>query len=159
MFVNTIGYSNTSFMDAKHRIVIADNDASEVAFFAEAMRSVLAEFDVQNARDGGECIRMLKNDPSPEIIFLDLEMPVKNGTECLKSLRAMPHFDHTPIIVFSKTHNYRDIDKCYKLGANYYLVKPDSKEEMVWLFKQLFSTIAKHESETKQDQFVLMHKV
>ena len=75
MFVNTIGYSNTSFMDAKHRIVIADNDASEVAFFAEAMRSVLAEFDVQNARDGGECIRMLKNDPSPEIIFLDLEMP------------------------------------------------------------------------------------
>ncbi len=145
-------------MVSKHRIVIADNDTNEVAFLAEAMAAVLADFDVQNARDGGECIRMLKMDPSPEMIFLDLEMPIKNGTECLKSLREMPHFDHTPIIIFSKTHYYRDIDKCYKLGANYYLVKPESKEEMVTLFKQLFSTIARHESVTRHEQFVLMHK-
>lgn len=146
-------------MVAKPRIVIADNDTKEVAFFADAIAAVLAEFDVQNARDGGECIRMLKMDPSPEMIFLDLKMPIKNGAECLKSLREMPHFDHTPIIIFSKSYNYRDIDKCYKLGANYYLVKPDSKEEMVNLFKQLFSTIARNDSTTRHEQFVLMQKL
>lgn len=62
--------------------------------------------------------------PPPHVIFLDLNMPKKNGFECLKEIRSTPKFKEIPVVVLTTTSEARSINKVYALGANKYICKP-----------------------------------
>lgn len=78
--------------------------------------------DIENA--GGE-------QQYPGFILLDLNMPKKDGREVLLELKQHPVFKKIPIIVFTTTKNESEIRRCYELGANTYIVKPVSFEELL----------------------------
>jgi PleD family two-component response regulator len=140
-------------------ILIADDDSDEAAFLNEGIAQVISAYKVFNAADGAQCMRFLKTNPAPELIFLDLNMPLRSGTECLKAIRETSSLDKTPVIIYSASHNYRDIDKCYKLGANFYMVKPVTLTAMVSLLDQLFVALGKPKRDVKsKEKFVLMGK-
>lgn len=67
----------------------------------------------------------------PGFILLDLNMPKKDGREALKEIKENPEFRKIPIVVFTTTKSENEINRCYDLGANSYVVKPTNFDELV----------------------------
>jgi CheY-like chemotaxis protein len=67
----------------------------------------------------------------PGFILLDLNMPKKDGREVLKEIKEDPRFKKIPVIVFTTTKNENEVNRCYELGANTYVVKPVGFELLV----------------------------
>jgi len=66
----------------------------------------------------------------PNLILLDLNMPKRDGREVLKVLRSNVNWNEIPIIIFSTSNAPDDVVKAYQLGADCYIVKPSSYEEL-----------------------------
>ncbi|MBL7767868.1 MAG: response regulator [Flavipsychrobacter sp.] len=120
-------------------ILVAEDDADdrfllETAFAENGFKGKL-EF-VENGVELLEYLRNLKIDanndhPLPGFILLDLNMPKKDGREVLKEIKEDPRFKKIPVIVFTTTKNENEINRCYELGANTYVVKPVGFENLV----------------------------
>jgi CheY-like chemotaxis protein len=67
----------------------------------------------------------------PHFILLDLNMPKKDGREVLKEIKQNPVLKRIPVIILSTTNNEQDMKRCYELGANSYITKPNSFESLV----------------------------
>ena len=80
-------------------------------------------FDVRTAGNGLECLREIIA-RKPDLILLDLMMPVMDGFEVLSTVRSKPEFSNIKIIVLSALNSNEDIVKAYNLGANDFLSKP-----------------------------------
>jgi DNA-binding NarL/FixJ family response regulator len=65
----------------------------------------------------------------PDLLFLDLEMPFKNGLECLLEIRESASLQHLPVVVFSSTTRQSNIQTAYELGAHLFLVKSPTFSE------------------------------
>lgn len=67
----------------------------------------------------------------PAFILLDLNMPKKDGREVLKEIRQVPAYQNTPIVILSTTNNEKEMSRCYELGANAYVTKPNSFDQLI----------------------------
>lgn len=67
----------------------------------------------------------------PRFILLDLNMPKKDGREVLKEIKQSPSLKKIPVIIFSTTNNEQEMKRCYELGANSYITKPNSFENLI----------------------------
>lgn len=93
------------------------------------MRDIDASLICQIARNGKEALRILDAlDTLPDLIFLDINMPVMNGLECLKKLRSDSKYDHIPISML--TTSFNEAEHARKLGADLFLTKPPSFREL-----------------------------
>ena len=81
----------------------------------------LLEFLQRNCDDKGSF---------PKLIILDLNMPKKNGRETLRELKAHPLYRRIPVIVYTTTRNEIEVRECYQAGANTYIVKPSTFEDV-----------------------------
>lgn len=88
---------------------------------------------IQRCADGDEALDYLfrrgeyanpDSSPRPGIIMLDLNMPGTDGREVLKTMKSDMLLKKIPVIVLTTSSDSRDIDECYKEGANSYIVKP-----------------------------------
>jgi two-component system response regulator len=111
-------------------VLIADDDEDFLAIAERALRRAGVEADVRIARDGGEALRMLGLDgdggrmaSNPDVVLLDLNMPVATGWEVLDRMRA-DHSTHAiPVVVLSSSRDPADIRRSYESGANSYVSK------------------------------------
>ena len=67
----------------------------------------------------------------PRFMLLDLNMPKKDGREVLKELKLHPELKKIPVVIFSTTNNEQEMRRCYELGANSYITKPNSFENLL----------------------------
>jgi CheY-like chemotaxis protein len=90
-------------------------------------------------RNGVQCIQYLEGEgdyadressPFPNVIFTDLKMPVMDGFDVLRWLRDHSRSFFVPAMVLTSSSDYGDIEKAYRLGANAYLVKPNSLPDL-----------------------------
>ncbi len=72
--------------------------------------------------------RLVNSDRLPEVLFLDLNMPRKNGTECLTEIKLNEKLKHLPVIIYSTSLHEEIADQLYKTGAHYYIQKTDLAE-------------------------------
>ena len=108
----------------KH-IMLAEDDEDDSQFFEEALKYVPDPPSLIRAKDGVELTDILEETETlPDVIFLDLNMPRKNGAQCLSEIRKREDLQHLPIVVLSTTSSADIIDKMYKSGANLYVQKP-----------------------------------
>jgi len=106
-----------------------DDDSDDRLFFQEAIDAIGE--NVRLFELGDDMIYMLKNPPpKPAIVFLDLNMPVKNGFEVLEEIRATKEFQDIPIVVYSTASTPDIMRKCLALGANFYVTKATSISEL-----------------------------
>lgn len=111
------------------KIVVAEDDK----FLSNAYRVKLTKegYEVKMVGDGQELIDLLKT-YIPDLIILDILMPVKDGFEALKEIRANPNLKSIPVIVATNLGQKNDIDQGLALGANDYIIKSDmSLEDLV----------------------------
>lgn len=131
-------------------ILSVDDDMEDRMLFEEALLSVSTQHLLFSAYDGDRLISFLndserKGEPMPNVIFLDLNMPVKNGKETLKIIKSQDSpFRFIPVILFTTSASPADIEECYRLGANLFIVKPFTFEALKKIIRdllQLFTNI------------------
>ena len=108
-----------------HFIILAEDDDDDSQFFEEALESYSDAPVLIRAKDGVELTDLLHDTAQlPDLIFLDLNMPRKNGAQCLQEIREQKAFEHLPVIVLSTSSSIDIIDSMYDSGANLYVEKP-----------------------------------
>jgi CheY-like chemotaxis protein len=135
-------------MSNSGHILVAEDDTTDAFFFQRAFRRAGIPVTLHFVRDGQEVIDYLQGvgqfsdrvaHPQPQLLLLDLRMPKLDGFDVLKWIRNKSELAELQVVLFSSSDEPRDITKAYDLGANSYLVKPHSMEEltgMVGRFKK-----------------------
>jgi CheY-like chemotaxis protein len=115
--------NSKNFEQAIHSIILADDDRDDQFFFKEAFSSINPSVKVNIAEDGIELSHLLAHQV-PGIIFLDLNIPVNNGLQCLKEIRNNPSLQNVPVVILSSYRRPNTSKTAYKLGANLFFIKP-----------------------------------
>lgn len=109
-------------------ITLADDDEDDRMFFTDAFEELKINTVVNTVNDGVALMNFLNATETvlPNIIFLDLNMPLKSGIECLKEIKANPKFKDIVIAIYSTSSSEEDIENTFVLGANIYIKKPNN---------------------------------
>lgn len=110
-----------------YKILIADDEP----LMRELLEARLSQRDYSSisAADGREALARLE-DSDPDAVVLDAMMPVHDGFEVLRQMRASAKHADTPVIMLTARRGERDIVSALEIGANDYLVKPFMPEEL-----------------------------
>jgi CheY-like chemotaxis protein len=112
-------------------ILLVDDSQQDLLLIKAALKSSGVANPVQTATSADGAIRCLTSGSPPAIVFLDLQMPVKDGLQLLGWIRARPEAWHrVPIVVLTTSHDSFEIRRAYDLGANSFLVKATGYEEL-----------------------------
>jgi CheY-like chemotaxis protein len=106
-----------------NRVVLADDDPDHGILFQIVLKQVDPSKSLTIVKDGGQLMNLL-NTYIPDLLFLDVNMPCKNGYECLVEIRQHPELAQLPIVVYSSSTYMTDIQKSYIHKADLYMVKP-----------------------------------
>ncbi|MCF2442330.1 response regulator [Dyadobacter sp. CY345] len=118
-------------------IFLADDDEDDTFLFKEALGQLPVPTELIIAENGMELMRKLGSSALvPDLIFLDMNMPVKNGLECLLELRSSTSYDATPVVILSTSIAGYLLEEAYNAGANLYIQKPTSFSNLVTILKK-----------------------
>lgn len=128
-------------------ILLADDDAVDRELFAEALKSTQVKCKLDEVSGGEEVFTHLNSNTSkPDLIILDLNMPVKDGRETLRELKANKNFKYIPVIILSTSNSHFDISHSYDSGASLFLTKPHSFPDLVDMLRVLLTLTTKYVS-------------
>lgn len=107
-------------------ILIVDDDEDDRDIFLEALKNVDSSINCMSATNGEEALRILQNVkiPTPDVIFLDMNMPRMDGKECLTEIKKTEKLQHIPVIIYTTTSRTEDIEEMKRKGAVHFLTKP-----------------------------------
>ena len=134
------------------RLLLVEDNEGDILLTKEALESVNIPFQIDVAKNGMMAIEWLteklKNEKRhlPEIIFLDINLPKKNGHEVLSFIKSHPDLKHIPTIMLTTSSYEKDIEYSYQNQANCYITKPvDAMEyiEIVGKMMDFWLNIAK----------------
>lgn len=111
------------------RVLMVDDDADDQLLFTSALQQIDATMVCEIASHGLEALEKLKTFDA-DVIFLDLNMPLMNGIECLTALKKNKKLLHIPVIIFTTTNDQVAIDQTKKLGATAFFRKPIEFEKL-----------------------------
>jgi len=111
-------------------IVLADDDEDDALVFSETVRGINPAIRLEHVADGIKLMQLLQH-YYPDILFIDLDMPRKNGLECLVEIRNNTILTKLPVIVFSSTTRPANIQTAYEMGADLYLIKTSQIKDYV----------------------------
>jgi CheY-like chemotaxis protein len=134
---------------SRFHILFVDDDANDRELFRLAVRRAALHVSVHTAVDGSEAIAYLEGVglyadrrcyPVPDLVIVDLKMPLVNGFEFLAWRRASPQFASLPVVVLSGSGRSKDFEQAWSMGATHYLTKPNSLEDLA---KILHGTVSR----------------
>jgi CheY-like chemotaxis protein len=137
-------------------ILLADDDDDDRDIFIEIMKEISPEVIIKIARNGEDVFTVL-SEPGyrPDIIFLDLNMPIKGGYECLKEIRATDNLKNIPVVIYSTSTKDEHIEETYLSGANLYIPKPDSYSGLHKMATQVLALNWNDGSIPSRDKYLL----
>lgn len=119
-------------MDNLGYILLADDNEDDLELETRALAQYRLANEIIVVRDGAEALDFLyrrgdfsdRNPTDPLVILLDINMPRLNGLEVLEQMKAEPQLRQIPVVMLTSSRQGPDVERCYKLGANAYVVKP-----------------------------------
>lgn len=114
----------------KPYIYLVDDDEDDRNLFVEALQTLKLGATIVPFNNGVDLMAALFDETLklPDLIFLDLNMPLMNGEECLEDIRGESLFSEIPIIIYSSYFEEPILRKLQEMGADHYLQKPRSFE-------------------------------
>jgi len=115
---------------AAHDILLVEDSPGDVMLVREALSGLEAPGELHVVNDGGEALNFLRRSgnfadaPVPDLILLDLNLPVMDGREVLRELKAHSEWRRIPVAILSTSDDEEDVRTSYELQANCYIVKP-----------------------------------
>jgi CheY-like chemotaxis protein len=139
-------------------ILLADDEEDDRLLFVDALNELKIKTIIQTVNDGVELMEHLNNADNtlPQLIFLDLNMPRKNGLECLKEIKASDRLSDITIAIFSTSMSENDIEQTLINGANVYINKPNSFDGLKKALKKVVTAAYMYENTFyNKDNFML----
>ena len=141
---------------ASRRILLADDDEDDTFLFEQVLLEVISEFELIVATNGIQAIEILTESQEFDIVFLDINMPLKNGLQCLREIRNLLGSKQIPIVCFSTSGDKNVIEKAKELGAAGYIIKPVSYKEYIDVLKDVLRL---NKEQTLLNKFYLFSEV
>src|ERR1700722_18647113 len=139
-------------------ILLADDDTDDCIFFKEALEELTIATGLTAVHDGEQLMQLLTNETNelPGILFLDLNMPRKNGFECLTEIKQNEKLKQLPVIIFSTSFEQEVVNQLYRSGAQHFIRKPSEFSQFKKIIQQSLTLAAEGVTEQPtQENFVL----
>lgn len=139
-------------------VYLVDDDEDDRIFFEEALSEISQNTEIFPFSNGVDLMADLhgKIEKLPDILFIDLNMPLMNGEECIEDIRSEQRFEDIPIVVYSTVCDEVQLENLKNIGANGYLQKPNTfaglKRKLSSNLKNIIKTKS---SEITQDRFLI----
>ncbi len=124
-------------------ILLADDDIDDCHFFKEALEQFPFPTNFTTVHDGEQLMHLLTKEAGelPDVIFLDLNMPRKNGFECLSEIKLHPKLKGLPVIMYSTSLEQEVVNTLYRNGAQYFIRKPAEFSNFIKIIQQTMENI------------------
>jgi CheY-like chemotaxis protein len=127
------------------RILLVEDDPKDIELTLSALGEHRLANEIEVVRDGVEALDYLyrrgafaqRSEGNPVVILLDIKMPRLDGIQVLRQLKADEQMQLIPVVILTSSNESRDLEDCYKLGANGYVVKPVRFAEFVEAVKRV----------------------
>ena len=142
-------------------ILLADDDPDDCLFFKEALNGSVVSTHLTIVNDGEHLMEMLMGDINlwPDVLFLDLNMPRKNGFECLSEIKMSSKLKLLPVIVFSTSFEQEAVNLLYQSGAKYFFRKPSEFFQFKKIIQHAITLMAeKEQTPSTKEHFVIASK-
>ena len=141
---------------SKH-IFLADDDEDDRLLFKDAIDELKLPVMITTVSDGEQLMKCLsKVEPKlPDAIFLDLNMPRKNGFTCLKEIKSSKSLFVIPVIIFSTSYEPGIAQLLYDQGAHYYIRKPADFGELKEVIDRTFALLQETTIQPPKEKFLV----
>jgi len=125
------------------RILMVEDNYDDVEMIKEAFKEAMVYTDLSVVRDGVEAMAFLRQEgsylqePSPDFILLDLNLPKKNGHEVLTEIKNDDELRIIPVIILTSSQAKKDVSKAYSQHVNCYIAKPVDFEGLIKVIQSL----------------------
>ncbi len=126
------------FREYTKNVLIAEDDDDDFEIFSEAIQQLSITVVLSRAENGDILIKLL-SEKNPDMLFLDLNMPWKDGKSCLVEIRSDRKYDDLPIIIYTSHTDFESVEFCFRKGSNLYVYKPHSYKELVEVLEKIFA--------------------
>lgn len=115
------------------QFLLVDDDRDDRELFCEALADVSNEINCQTAASANEALELLSalHPGKPDVIFLDINMPLVSGWECLTQLKKNEQYKDIPVIIYSTSSHSRDREIARDLGAHRFITKPHDYKVLI----------------------------
>ncbi len=122
-------------------VLLADDDEDDRLFFTDAFGEIKIKTKVKVVHDGVQLMEYLHHPDSkmPHVLFLDINMPRKNGLECLREIRTSEKLKDLSVAIYSTSSCEKDIEETFVQGANIYINKPNDFGELKRVLTEVIS--------------------
>ena len=139
-------------------VLIADDDADDRDLFVDAVNEVKQNTKVITVKGGIELMDYLtaNENRAPDVLFLDLNMPQKNGMQCLGEIKANNKLKDMAVVIYSTSSASHDIEATFLKGANVYLQKPNDFAKLKKAISEVITINWQYQtSNLNRDNFIL----
>ncbi len=125
-------------------ILLVDDDLDDIDLFREALNEIDSLVNFHSAKNGRKALELLHSPQiiTPDLIFLDINMPEMNGWRCLAELKSTPLLKEIPVIMYSTSATKMDEQRASSLGAKSIYQKPERFEDLKRLLKTVIGEFA-----------------
>ena len=122
------------------KVTLADDDREDQQLFQEALDKTGTNAQLTVVNNGQELVNSLKDheQEKPDIIFLDINMPLKDGKQALKEIKKDEELKEIPTVVLSTSGSATDVKETFESGASAYVKKPSSFGSLILILKKVF---------------------
>jgi len=125
--------------DPVFEVLLIEDNQADILLLQETLRDIELDINLHVVYNGEEAISFLhepyREAARPDLILLDLNLPKKNGFSVLEDIKQDAELMQIPVIVFSTSQAQEDIDRCYRLHANCFIVKPSNLDDFIKVVK------------------------
>ena len=122
-------------------VLLVEDNTDDVIMIREAFEQSLTPIQLYVVSNGEQAIKFVRRTdavaPRPSLILLDLNLPIRNGLEVLADLKGDDEFLSIPIVVLTTSRAPNDIERCYALHANAYILKPPDFDGFAGVIQQV----------------------
>ena len=139
-------------------ILLADDDKDDRFFFEMALDALTITTKLATVVDGEKLMVYLSDNVRqlPDVLFLDLNMPRKNGFECLSEIKGSKTLKQLPVIIFSTSFEQEVVNLLYLNGAHYFMRKPAEFSQLKKIIQQTVTLITQENKvQPTRENFVL----
>lgn len=143
----------------KLNILLADDDTDDCIFFKQALDELPIETNLSIVNDGEQLMNFLANNElgtgGTDVIFLDINMPRKNGIECLSEIKQNEKLKRIPVVMFSTSNAWDTINMLFKSGAHVYIHKPSDFSQLKQVLHHALPIAAENKFSSGKLKYIL----
>ena len=136
-----------SLQKAKKFILLADDDTDDCLLFSSALDEIAVATNFETVHDGEQLMNYLgKAELLPDVVFIDMNMPRKNGAVCLAEIKASEKLKTIPVVIISTSLEHSLIEFLYTNGAHYFIRKPNAFSKLKFLLYHSITLLAQNDT-------------